>query len=140
MEVNPILIDTNAYVAFKRGQTRAIEIFQHAPAIAVSTVVLGELLSGFAMGTREKANRKELAEFLASPRVTVLPIDHATAEHYAIVYAGLRKVGTPIPTNDIWIAASALSHRLDLFSHDEHFRTVEGLRVGASLAELQAHD
>lgn len=137
MEVKPIFIDTNAYVAFKRGQREALEILRRAPVLGVSSVVLGELLSGFALGSRNEANRKELAEFLASARAVVLAVDSGTADAYATIYAGLRRAGTPIPTNDMWIAASALQHRFDLFSYDAHFRLISGIRTGSTVQELE---
>lgn len=127
--MNPILLDTNAYVAFKRGHPQALSAVQNAPTIALNPVVLGELLSGFAAGDREKANRDELAEFLASPRVSVLPMGYATAEQYATVFRTLRTVGTPIPTNDMWIAASAIEYGIDLLSYDAHFQAVGGLHL-----------
>jgi tRNA(fMet)-specific endonuclease VapC len=136
LAVNPILLDTNAYAALKRGHAEAIRIVQRAPFIAISSTVLGELLGGFAFGTREAQNRQELEMFLASPRVTLHSIDRATAERYAVLFASLRAAGTPIPTNDLWIAASALQHALVLFTFDAHFRNVPGLRVGATVAEL----
>jgi tRNA(fMet)-specific endonuclease VapC len=136
--VNPILVDTNAYVAFKQGEPEARTILEHAPAIGFNTVVLGELLSGFAAGARDEANRKELSDFLSAPGVSVLPVDRRTAEHYATIYVALRKAGKPIPTNDIWVAASAIQHGLDLFSYDRHFQVVEGLRVRTSLSELES--
>ncbi len=135
--MNAVLLDTNAYVAFKRGQPEALKILQHAPRIAVNPVVLGELLSGFAVGTRAEANRRELEEFLNSPRVEVLAITQRTSEQYAAVYLALKKAGTPIPTNDMWIAASALEHGLTLFSYDTHFYAIQDLRVGMSLSDFR---
>lgn len=131
-----ILIDTNAYVAFKRGDPDSLAVLQQASQIAVNAVVLGELHSGFAVGARAAENRRELAEFLALPAVTIVPIDHDTALQYAIVYSTLRKAGTPIPTNDMWIAATALQYGLAIFSMDRHFSVVAGVRSGASLKEL----
>ena len=89
--MKPILLDTNAYAAFKRGDPEAVAIIQQAPAIALNTIVLGELFGGFALGSREDMNREGLAEFLASSRVVVLPMDRVTAEHYASVYSGVEK-------------------------------------------------
>ena len=66
--MNPILIDTSAYAALKRGQAEALEIARFAPSIAVNTVVLGEILAGISRGSREAVNRRELAEFLNAPR------------------------------------------------------------------------
>lgn len=103
-----ILIDTNGYAAFKRGEPAAVEVVQRASHLAFNSVVLGELLGGFAVGSRATRNRAELQQFLASERVRLLRVDEATAEHYATVYQALRSKGRPIPTNDMWIAASAL--------------------------------
>lgn len=105
-----ILLDTNAYVAFKRGDGEALDIIQHAPTIGMSTVVLGELLAGFACGSRAGRNRAELAAFMESSRVRVHPVTEATADHYSTVFATLKARGRPIPTNDLWIAATALEH------------------------------
>ena len=136
--MKPILIDTNAYAAFKRGDPEAVSIIQRASTIAFNTIVLGELFGGFAMGSREEMNRSELARFLDSSRVVVLPLDRITAEHYSAVYSALKRVATPIPTNDMWIAASAIQHGLALFSYDRHFRFVPSLRSGVSVADLEA--
>ncbi|MFN8475775.1 MAG: type II toxin-antitoxin system VapC family toxin [Anaerolineae bacterium] len=130
--MNTILLDTNAYVAFKQGQADAVEIIQRAQRLALSSIVLGELLAGFAVGSREATNRLELQLFLASERVQIVRVDEETAVHYAMVYRALRSKGQPIPTNDMWIAASALQHGYALYSYDRHFRAVDGLRVGAT--------
>jgi tRNA(fMet)-specific endonuclease VapC len=137
VEVSPILLDTNAYAAFKQGYPEAISILQQASGIALNSVVLGELLSGFAFGSREDVNRRELAKFLDSQRVVVLPIDRNTSDHYAKIYLALKKAATPIPTNDMWIAASAIQHDLPLYTFDRHFQAVPGLRIGNSLLELE---
>jgi tRNA(fMet)-specific endonuclease VapC len=88
MAVRALLLDTNAYAAFKRGSPEAVEIIRRMPLIAVSSIVLGELLAGFAVGSRETANRQELDQFLASDRVTLFPVDHETAKHCASAYRG----------------------------------------------------
>ncbi len=131
MAVRPILLDTNAYAAFKQGTAHAVKVVQHAPRLGLNSIVLGELLSGFAIGTRERENRRELEQFLASDRVDQLGLDLETATHYAAVYRDLRRRGRPIPTNDMWIAATALQHGLAVFSHDRHFHEVPGLLVGS---------
>lgn len=69
----------------------------------------------------------ELAAFLDSPRVAVLPVGEVTAELYASVFAALGRKGQPIPTNDLWVAATALEHAFGLFTFDNHFRAVDGL-------------
>lgn len=134
--MRPILVDTNAYTAFLRGDEPIVEVIAHAERLHLNSVVLGELLGGFAAGTREARNRAELARFLDSPRVGVFTITAGTADSYALVYAGLRRKGRPIPTNDLWIAASALEHGAALLSLDAHFAQVDGLRLGRRLADF----
>ena len=131
-----ILIDTNAYAAFKRGDTRTLDILRRAPEIAMSATVLGELLAGFSSGGHAARNRRELAEFLASPRVRQLTVDAETAEHYAVLFTGLRKKGRPVPTNDLWIAASAMQHGYAVFSFDKHFTEMDNLIVGSVLEDF----
>ncbi|MGK2945019.1 MAG: type II toxin-antitoxin system VapC family toxin [Desulfuromonadales bacterium] len=122
-----ILLDTNFYVAFKRKQEPALDRLRQVEYIGVSTIVLGELLAGFRCGSRETENRRELDQFLDSPRVEVLGIDEETAEFYAGVFRALRDKGKPIPSNDLWIAATSLRHGLALATLDEHFRYIDGL-------------
>lgn len=134
--MRPILLDTNAYTAFKRGEPAVVAVLQHAPSLLLSTTVLGELLAGFAAGQKEAANRAELTQFMASPRVKTVPVTLATADLYALVYAALRRKGKPIPTNDLWIAASGLEHGAALLTLDAHFQAIDGLRVGACLEDF----
>ena len=131
-----ILLDTNAYVAFKRGDSEALAIIQHAPTIGISTVVLGELLAGFACGNRTARNRAELAAFLESSRVRVHPATETTADHYAIVFSTLRAKGRPIPTNDLWIAATAIEHGYAVYTNDRHFDQIDNLRSGQELDDF----
>ncbi len=78
-------------------------------------------------GSKEKKNIEELNHFLDSPRVHVIEIDEETAEFFAEIYSGLKKKGKPIPSNDIWVASSAMRHGLSLFTSDEHFKQIDGL-------------
>lgn len=122
-----ILLDTNGYAAFKKNDPIAVEIIRTVEYVGLSVIVLGELMGGFKGGSREEKNIGELEEFMDSPRVHLLPIDEETAEFYAKVYWDLKKKGTPIPSNDIWIAAAAMRHGLSLFTLDGHFNSVAGL-------------
>lgn len=134
--MRPILFDTNAYVALKKGDMAMIEIIQHAEIIAMSPIVLGELLSGFECGSKNKKNREELQNFLHSSRVRLFPITMDTPNFYSHIYASLKTKGNPIPTNDIWIAAQVLENGCALCSYDKHFKAIDALLSGASLAEL----
>ena len=131
-----ILLDTNSYAAFKRGNPEVLEVLQSACQIGLCSVVLGELRAGFALGNRESRNLEELDEFLQVPRVVLLTVDEVTAKYYAKVYKQLRTQGQPIPTNDLWIAAIALQHSFALLSYDRHFLKVEGLLWGQKLSDF----
>ena len=124
-----ILIDTNIYVAFKRNVKEIVEALRTVDTIGINTVVLGELYAGFKGGVKENKNKIELDRFLDSPRVEVIPIDETTSEVYAHIFWNLRKKGHPLPTNDIWVAASAFQHNLALFTLDDHFNKVDGLII-----------
>ena len=134
--MRPILIDTNAYAAFKRGDPSILEIIQHAETLAISPVVLGELLGGFECGGKIKKNLDELQQFLQSSRVRVFSITSDTAKFYSHIYASLRNKGHPIPSNDMWIAAQALENGCVLCSYDKHFKAIEGLITGVTLSEV----
>ena len=122
-----LLIDTNIYSYALNGNADVIKVLQRAQKISICSISIGELLSGFKAGSKEKKNRAELEEFLDSPRLQLLNIDEDTAEFYAEIQNGLKKKGRPIPTNDIWIAATALQHGLKLYTNDQHFKYVPGL-------------
>ncbi|MDE2999456.1 MAG: type II toxin-antitoxin system VapC family toxin [Gemmatimonadota bacterium] len=125
--MNEILIDTNIYSYAMRAEPAVVSLLQRASRIVMSSISIGELLSGFKGGVREQKNRDELAEFLDSPRVEICAVSEDTAEFFAEILNGLRLVGTPIPTNDIWIAAQAMEHGLRLVSMDRQFASVPGL-------------
>ena len=134
--MRPVLLDTNAYTAFMLGAAEVVDVVAHADKLYLNSIVLGELLGGFAAGTREPKNRAELARFLDSPRVEILPVTAQTADSYALIYAGLRRKGQPIPTNDLWIAASALEYGAALLTRDAHFSHIDGLRCGQRLEDF----
>lgn len=136
MAIIKVLIDTNAYIEFKRGNQQTLEILQHAQMIGINNIVLGELLAGFSVGTREAENQQELYQFLEIPRVKLFSLEEATARYYAIVYKQLRNKGKPIPTNDMWIAATALQHQFALLSYDKHFSNIDGLLQGQQLSDF----
>ncbi len=125
--MNKILIDTNIYSHALKGDPEVVQVLRQVIHIGISVVSIGELLSGFKGGNKEQENRKELGIFLDSPRVTLYAIDEYTADYYCTIINQLRKLGTPIPTNDIWIAAAAFQHGLQLYTLDKHFHNIEGL-------------
>ena len=122
-----LLIDTNIYTHAFNGNTEVIRILQRSQKISICAITIGELLSGFKAGSKENINKAELEEFLDSPRVQLIGIDEDTAEFYSEIQTALKKKGKPIPTNDIWIAATALQYGLKLYTNDRHFKYVPGL-------------
>jgi len=127
MEMRKVLIDTNVYSAFKRNNKDIVSAFRHIDFIGINIVVLAELYAGFKGSKKEILNREELEDFINSPRVHFINNDMDTADFYAQIFNSLKKKGSPIPTNDIWIAASALQNGLALFTLDKHFQFVDGL-------------
>ena len=119
--VKKILLDTSAYSALFRGDEHVKHALQEAGEVALTPVILGELMAGFTGGRFESRNRELLKEFMETPSVRVYSIDGETSERYASVWFYLRQQGTPIPTNDLWIAASAMQHGLSVLTSDQHF-------------------
>ena len=130
--MNKILIDTNIYSSALRGDPEVVEVLRKALHIGISVISIGELLSGFTSGNKERENRRELGVFLDSPRVSLYSVDEYTAEYYCSILNQLKNSGHPIPTNDIWIAAAAFQHGVPLYTLDKHFFHVEGLLLISS--------
>ncbi len=124
MALRRFLVDTSAYSAFMRGNPDVRNAIKNADEIILNPVVLAELQAGFQRGNQQTKNEQELQSFVASPRVGVVPIDEETADRYALILTSLWQAGTPVPTNDIWIAASAMQHGLRLLTADEHYRKI----------------
>ena len=122
-----ILLDTSAYVGFKRNAVEAVEIIVKAELIVFSPVVMGELMFGFRNGTRFKENMDDLDRFLKHEAVDLMPIGKITSDRYSRMAVKLRQQGTPIPTNDIWIAAQAMEQGAELITSDQHFDKINGL-------------
>ena len=116
-----ILLDTSAYSNLMRGSKKIAELLDDADEVYLCAIVVGELLAGFKRGSRERENKATLKDFLSISNVCVLNIDDSTAERYAIILDYLKKYGTPIPTNDMWIAASAMQKGLVLLTADKFF-------------------
>ena len=112
-----------------RGRQEIKEALQLADSIAVNPIVLGELQAGVRHGRHSEKNRNTLRQFLNSPRVHVVSMDEETAERYAVILNGLWMIGRPIPTNDLWIAASAMQYGLTILTTDAHFTHIAQVLV-----------
>lgn len=116
-----LALDTNRYTDLCSGNASVVETIERADQVWLPFIALGELRAGFAVGSQGPRNEAVLRRFLLKPGVGILYADEQTTHHYAAIYRQLRKHGTPIPTNDMWIAALALQHSLALFARDAHF-------------------
>jgi tRNA(fMet)-specific endonuclease VapC len=116
-----VALDTNRYVDLCKGVVETVALLEEAESVVIPFVVLGELRAGFANGRRQAENERTLRRFLLKDGVHVLFADDQTTHHYAAVFLQLRKQGTPIPTNDMWLAALVLQHNLVLHARDRHF-------------------
>lgn len=116
-----LALDTNTYAEAARGAERAVDLLRSADEIYLPFIVLAELRAGFMLGAKGQKNEAKLVEFLNTPRVRLLLADEQTSHHYARIFAHLKKQGTPVPTNDLWIAALVIQHDLILYSQDSHF-------------------
>ena len=122
-----VLLDSNAYSRLMRGDEQAATVVRDASEILMSAVVVGELLYGFRSGSRFDRNATDLRSFLDNPHVSFVPVGPVTADRYSRIAAALRARGSPIPTNDVWIAAHAMETGADLVSADRHFKAVDGI-------------
>ncbi len=122
-------LDTSAYSRFKSGEPRVTDLIESAEWLGLPAAALGELWLGFLGGRKLEANERELAEFLAHPVVHSLPLDEEVARLFGEIALDLRRQGSPLPTNDVWIAAAAARHGATVLTFDPHFEAIG--RVGS---------
>ncbi len=122
-----ILMDTSAYVGFKLNNQEIVDTVLNADTILFSPIVLGELMFGFRNGTRFKNNMDDLNRFLDHQTIKLVQINDITADRYSRIANQLKLQGTPIPTNDIWIAAQTMEQGAELITSDRHFEKIYGL-------------
>ena len=126
----PIVLDTNAIISLFDGNRYIAELLGEEQSVIVPSIVCGEFEAG-AQGTSRR-ERESLAAFnrlLRLSHFSVAVISRRTSRIYASLYASLKKAGTPIPTNDIWIAAVAIEHEGVILTNDRHLLSVERLRT-----------
>lgn len=129
-----LCIDTSAYSHFKAGDAQTIKLISQSKKVGIPAIVLGELRAGFLMGSRAAKNEQELKLFISNPVVSVLDVDDEASRIYAELVVELKTAGTPIPTNDIWIAALSLRDGASVLTFDKHFELIK--RVGVYLLRV----
>ncbi|MFH0919957.1 MAG: type II toxin-antitoxin system VapC family toxin [Fibrobacterota bacterium] len=128
-----IILDTNAVSSFFSGNREVLASFEEAGTIFMSVVVMGELYAGFHGGSLFKRNKDFLHAFLKKPTVKVLAVSDETAEIFGAIKHQLRQAGTPLPVNDIWLAAQTMETGAKLVTYDRHFLLVPGLRLWSEM-------
>ncbi|MBM3811684.1 MAG: type II toxin-antitoxin system VapC family toxin [Acidimicrobiia bacterium] len=129
MEVR-IALDTNRITDLFRGDEDLAELLGTMEEVWIPLIVLGELKAGFHGGSQARRNGALLVKLLGKPTVGVLLPGRETVEHYARLFVQLKRAGTPIPDNDLWIAALVLEHDLTLITRDHHFARIPQLLRG----------
>ncbi len=123
-----ILLDTNAYTKLLTGDTSVLNAVASAEVVFMSIFVLGELFAGFKGGSKNVKNRNTLKKFLLKPTVKILNATSETAEIFGAVKNALKKAGTPLPINDVWISAHAMETGSLIITYDQHFKKIPGIR------------
>jgi tRNA(fMet)-specific endonuclease VapC len=138
--VKKIILDTNAYTQLLTGREDVLDIISTADTLYMSIFVLGELYTGFSGGSKEQENREILNRFLLKPTVKILNATLETADVFGMLKSKLKAAGTPLPINDIWIAAHAIETGSVLISFDKHFNKISGLRIWNQTGKLEIRE
>jgi tRNA(fMet)-specific endonuclease VapC len=123
-----IALDTNRLTDLFQGDAGLAGFLGTCDEVWIPFVVLAEMKAGFCGGARQAHNEALLANLLARETVTILFAGRETTEQYARLFVQLKRAGTPVPDNDLWIAAMAIEHDLALVTRDQHFDKLPQLR------------
>jgi tRNA(fMet)-specific endonuclease VapC len=125
-----LVLDTNIYADYAEGVAEIVDYMgSHGQSLHLPSVVVGEICIGFMMGTQLQRNERRFRQFVTRLGVEIIPVDADVARKYAIIYTSLRKKGTPIPLNDVWIAASCMEVGGTLLTRDRHFQVVDQIEA-----------
>lgn len=127
MAGNKVLLDTNIISALLKGDISVANHIDSTSEVYLSSIVIGELFYGAEYSVKVEQNIANIKQLIAT--YNILDIDNDTALVYGKIKADLRKKGTPIPENDIWIASSAIQHKLKLSTRDKHFLQISNLKI-----------
>ena len=124
-----VLLDTNAFSALFRGDEKVLKAISGADRVFASVIVIGELEAGFRGGRRYAENIEILDRFLARPTVEIVEVTRETGDCFGLIKDALRRKGSPVPVNDIWIAAQSIERGAVIVTYDRHFANIDGLRM-----------
>ena len=124
-----LVLDSNALISLFDGDTAVADAMSQAETVLIPAVVLGEVRLGFDGTRRAQTAEAALERLLDRANVEVLPVTEETASFFVTIMRLLKKNGTPIPTDDVWIAAGALESGGVLFTRDRHFGCIPILRT-----------
>jgi predicted nucleic acid-binding protein len=122
-----VALDTNRLTDLFQGDAALADRLGNCDEVWIPLVVLAEIKAGFYGGSQQHRNETLLRQFLAKPTVDVLLPGRETAEQYARLFVQLKRAGSPVPDNDLWIASLALEHDLTLITRDRHFQHIPQL-------------
>jgi len=122
-----VALDTNRLTDLLRGDAALADRLAGCEEVWIPLIVLAEIMAGFYGGTRSHRNEALVRRFLDKSTVAILLPGRETAERYACLFVQLKRAGTPVPDNDLWIAALALEHDLTLITRDRHFACIPQL-------------
>ncbi len=128
-----ILLDTNAYSRFLAKDENVFSVMADADIIYMSIFVLGELYAGFKGGSKEEKNMETLNRFLQKPMIEIPNATRETSLLFGHLKNNLKKAGTPLPINDVWIGAHTMETGSVLITYDRHFQKIPGLRLWENL-------
>ena len=121
-----LVLDTNIYADYAEGITEVVDFLaMYGEHISIPSIVVGELMYGFMHGSRQRFNERKLQQFIKRLKVEIVDVDVDVARKYALIYSSLRKKGTKIPINDVWIAACCMEAGGTLITRDKHFEFVD---------------
>ena len=127
MTGSKIFLDSNIVIEIFSGNKMLADKINELPGFYISSIVLGELHVGINRVVNKSKHLNKLSSFLGL--CSVLDVDSATAQFFGEITAALFKKGKPIPSNDVWIAATVRQHNLTLISRDKHFQEVENINI-----------
>ena len=124
-----VALDTNRLTDLFRGDSALADQLGEFEEVWIPLIVLAEIKAGFCGGSGQHRNAAQLNSLFAKPTVDLLLPGRETAEHYARLFVQLKRAGTPVPDNDLWIAALVLEHDLILITRDRHFEHIPQLQL-----------